>query len=424
MENNRSGLIGHPLGHSISPVIHNYLGRRLGINVDYTLIDTPKEDLEERISSLASDGICGVNVTVPYKTDVIKYLSDTDDAVSAIGACNTIVIRNGVLRGYNTDYLGLGRALEDYGITLKDKRVAIIGAGGASRAVRYLCESRGAREILQFNRTVREESVLPLDEAPYFAAKSPFDVVIQSTSVGMFPNCNDLIIEDKSFYENSLTGYDIIYNPLETGFMKMMNRCGHRSYNGLRMLLYQGVEAFKLFNDVPAIDHEIEMDCFLNMLISMNRALVLCGMMGCGKSTIGKRLCKETGYVFIDTDELIESKEGMSINDIFAQKGEAAFRKMEHETLIELNSKLDKDSDHKYVISLGGGMCSSDNIPLIRSLGVTVYLRQDAKTLASRLKNDTQRPLLKDDDTLKTITDLLNKREALYKEASDEIVDY
>ncbi len=425
MENKRSGLIGHPLGHSISPVIHNYLGKRLGIDVDYTLMDTLKENLEEQINNLAGNAICGVNVTVPYKTDVIKFLSEADESVSAIGACNTIVIRNGISTGYNTDYLGIGRAFEDYGITLKDKRVAIIGAGGASKAVRYLCESEGAREILQFNRTVRENNVLPLTEASACAARSPFDVVIQSTSVGMYPNCDDLIIEDPSFYENSLAGYDIIYNPLETRFMKMMRQSGHRSYNGLRMLLYQGVEAFKLFNDVPAIDHEIEMDCFLNMLISMNdRALVLCGMMGCGKSTIGRRLSADTGYDFIDTDDFIESREGTSINEIFAQKGEDAFRKMEHETLVELNGMLDKDPDRKYVISLGGGMCTPDNIPLIRSLGVTVYLRQDAVTLASRLKNDTQRPLLKDDDTLKTITELLNKREALYEEASDEIVDY
>ena len=424
MEIRRSGLIGHPLGHSISPVIHNYLGRRLGVEVDYTLMDTSKENLESRILGLAENGICGVNVTVPYKTDVIKYLNDINDAVSAIGACNTIVTKDGRLTGYNTDCLGLSRALKDHGITLKDKRVAILGDGGASKAVRYVCNSEGAAKILQFNRTVRQDNILPLKDAPGYAAGEPFDVVIQSTSVGMFPDCSACVIDDMAFYENVHTGYDIIYNPLETEFMKRIKGCGGTAHNGLRMLLYQGVEAFKLFHGVADIAHDIEMDCFLNMLISMNRALVLCGMMGCGKSTIGRRLCDDSGYIFIDTDEMIESDTGMSINDIFAKMGEEAFRRMESDTLIKLNKMLDNDPSHKYVISLGGGMCTKNNIPLIRSLGVTAYLRQNAQTLAARLKNDTKRPLLRNDDTLKTITDLLNKRESLYMEASDEIVDY
>ncbi len=423
MENRKSGLIGHPLGHSISPVIHSYLGKRLGINTDYTLMDTEETDLDKRMVFLKENDVCGVNVTIPYKTDVIKYLSDRDEAVEKIGACNSIVIRPGSMTGYNTDHSGLKRALDDYGIDLKDKRVAILGAGGASKAVRYLCEKEHAREILQFNRTVRE-GVLPLKDAPVLAADGGFDVVFQSTSVGMYPKADDCIIDDPLFYGNCRKGFDLVYNPFETSFMKRLKEAGGEAHNGLRMLLYQGVEAFKLFNDVDDIDPSTEKDCYLNMLIAMNRVLVLCGMMGCGKSTTGRRLCNGADRIFIDTDDYIVKKTGMSINDIFATQGEAVFRQMEHEALSEIKSAVDDDKEHEYVISLGGGMCTENNIPIIRSMGATAYLRQDAVTLAKRLEGSDDRPLLKDNDNLKTIRALLEKREDLYMEAADEIVDY
>ncbi|MCR4990383.1 MAG: AAA family ATPase [Lachnospiraceae bacterium] len=422
-KNVNSGLIGHPLGHSISPVIHEYLGHRLGIDVSYDLFDTEAEALDEVVTSLCKNGIKGVNVTIPYKTGVIKHLSYVDAPVKNIGACNTIVCKEDGLYGYNTDYSGLSRALSDYGLELKDKKVAILGAGGASKAVRYLCSIKGAAKIYIFNRTVREEGILPLSDFDKYASEG-FDLIIQTTSVGMYPDTQKCVIEDEKLLSDAAAGFDLIYNPLETVFMKSLRSSGKFAYNGLRMLLYQGVEAFKLINNVNDVPHDIEMDCFLNMLISMKRVLVLCGMMGCGKSTVGKRLCKESGYKFIDTDDYIVNKMGMSINDIFEKLGEPAFRDMEYEALGEIKELIEKDSENRYVISLGGGMCQKRNIPRIKTLGTVVYLRADAETLAKRVARSDDRPLLKDVDRLKTIKELLNKRESLYMEASDEIVDY
>ena len=419
---NRFCLIGNPLGHSISPVIHNYLARKTGHDITYSLMDTPKEELDTVINGLSDNKIGGVNVTIPYKTDVIKYLTRADDAVKTIGACNTIVARDGVLSGYNTDYLGLMRELEDYGIDLQGKKVAILGAGGASKAVRYLCDIKHASEIVQFNRTAKE-GVLPLCDASALSERG-FDIVFQSTSVGMYPNNNDCIIDDGPFFDNSDIGIDIVYNPLQTAFMSRLEQRGKKAHNGLRMLLYQGVEAFKLFNEIESIDPVIEKDCFLNMLLGMNHVLVLCGMMGCGKTTIGKRISEDNNCTFIDTDEFIVKKIGMSINDIFAQKGEAAFRQMEYDALEEILATTSNDPGNKYVISLGGGMCTPVNMKLIRSLGATVYLRQDAAVLAKRLSGKDDRPLLKDKDTFDTVKQLLDKRESLYMEAADEIVDY
>lgn len=420
-EDRLSGLIGHPLGHSVSPFIHEFLGNALGFNVKYGLFDINEEDIETSCQRFGNEGFYGLNVTIPYKNVIMKNLVTVDEAAQRIGAVNTIVNTGKGFAGYNTDYLGLKRELEYFGVDVKGKNVVILGAGGASRAVKYLCTILGAKEIRQFNRTPGKDGSEDINEVLKLKENQK-QIVFQTTSVGLFPNCDAAPVMDDEFYEGIEAGIDIIYNPLDTLFMKKVKAQGGQAYNGLRMLLYQAIEAFKLFYDIDYIPEETEEDCYLQLLLNMNQKIVLCGMMGCGKSTLGKKLASKADALFIDTDELIEENARMSINDIFETKGEAGFRQMEHETLAELLVKY-RNTDQKIVYSLGGGMCNSQNMDLIKQLGYVCYIKCDVDTLCKRLKDDTSRPLLKDTDLRQKIDSLLNVRSSLYMEACDEVIN-
>ncbi len=256
-------LIGNPVGHSLSPMIHNTLAERLNINMAYTAFKVESDRLDDAIRGAYALGIRGLNVTVPHKCDVIRSLVDIDELAGHIGAVNTLVRVDGGYKGYNTDIIGLGRQLDEENVVIKDNTVIIIGAGGASKAITYLCASKGAAHIWVLNRSVdkaealAEEvnahfgnvvSALALDEYKKIPkGKYP---VIQTTSVGLFPAVDRAAIEDEGFYEYALTGVDIIFNPAETRFMKLCKKHGAPAHNGLKMLLYQGIAAFELWYDV------------------------------------------------------------------------------------------------------------------------------------------------------------------------------
>lgn len=420
-ENRLSGLLGHPLGHSVSPFIHEYLGRNLGINVKYDKYDIEENEIDSSLARFSAEEFAGLNVTIPYKNIIMEKMTRVDAAATKLGAVNTVVIKDGSFEGFNTDYLGLKRELEYFGVEIINRNVVILGAGGASRAVKYMCELFGASKVRQFNRTPGKDGSESFEEACKLTANDK-QVVIQTTSVGMYPNVTQTCITDEAFYDGIGVGIDIIYNPLETCFMKMVKSHGGRAYNGLRMLLYQAVESFKLFHNIKDVPFEVEEGCYRNLLLNMNQSIVFCGMMGSGKSTLGRILAEEGGALFVDTDEFIEKAEGMSINDIFETKGEEAFRKMEHEALGQLLVKY-RNSEKKVVYSLGGGMCNPMNIDLIRRLGYVCYINCDVDTLCDRLGNDTSRPLLKNTDLRNKIETLLKERHELYMEASDEVIN-
>ena len=207
--------------------------------------------------------ILGLNVTVPHKQAVIDELVDIDELAAAIGAVNTLVRTEGGFKGYNTDILGLDRELSDVGISLEDKCVVIIGAGGAARAIAFLCAGKKASEIYIMNRTlekaqniadaVNEYAKKDIAKAAGISECGSFDkkdyIVIQTTSVGLHPHDDETAVTADEFYKNAAAGVDIIYNPYETMFMKLMKKHGKPAYNGLKMLLYQGVAAYELWND-------------------------------------------------------------------------------------------------------------------------------------------------------------------------------
>lgn len=266
------GLIGNPVGHSVSPAIHNNLARLTGKDMVYTTFKVEKGDVEVAVRGAYSLNILGLNVTVPHKSEVIDSLVDIDPLAKAIGAVNTLVRADGGFKGYNTDILGLARELEDEGIELADSKVIILGAGGAARAITFLCSSKGAKTIYLLNRTAdkaqdiahavnahfRNEKVIPMNIADYADIPGDDYIVIQTTSVGLHPNDEAVVIDDEAFYKKAAVGVDIIYNPAETKFMKLIKAQGKKAYNGLKMLLYQGVSAYELWNDCKISKEEAD----------------------------------------------------------------------------------------------------------------------------------------------------------------------
>lgn len=256
------GLIGNPVEHTLSPVIHNTLSMVLGENLAYVPFHVENGRLEDAVKGAFALNLLGLNVTVPYKSDVIPYLTDIDPLAENIGAVNTLVRTETGYKGYNTDMPGLYRAMCEDGVKVKGEKVLILGAGGVARAVAMLLLDKGAREAILLNRTVQKAQEVA-DEVNRiagrkFAKAMPMDaydtlpagkgyLAIQATSVGMYPGCDAAVIEDPAFYEKIHTGYDLIFNPPKTRFMELVEAQGGKAYNGAKMLLYQGIIAFELW---------------------------------------------------------------------------------------------------------------------------------------------------------------------------------
>ena len=257
------GLIGNPVEHTMSPVIHNTLAEELGMNMVYVPFHV-EQDLKAAVKGAYALNLLGMNVTVPYKSEVLASLTECDELAEKIGAVNTLVRVEGGYKGYNTDMTGLYRAMKSYGITIRNKKVIILGAGGAARAVAFLCAYYGAEKVYILNRSVdkakmiaeevnknmERECIVPLDLQEYSLLPEEKMLCIQATSVGLAPNNQEVVIEDKEFYQRIHTGYDLIYRPANTRFMQLVKEQGGQAFHGLKMLLYQGVEAYELWNQV------------------------------------------------------------------------------------------------------------------------------------------------------------------------------
>ncbi|MBE5883058.1 MAG: shikimate dehydrogenase [Lachnospiraceae bacterium] len=256
------GLIGNPVEHTLSPVIHNTLAELTGENLVYVPLHVANSYLEDAVKGALALNLLGMNVTVPYKSDVIPYLKDIDPLAAQIGAVNTLVSVEGGYKGYNTDMPGLYRAMCADGVEIAGQKVLILGAGGVARAVAMLMAQKNAAQIILLNRTVerarkiadevnaitgkRIAEAMALDEYGKLDAKEGY-LAIQATSVGMHPDVDAVVIEDAAFYQKVHTGYDLIFNPWETRFMKLVRAQGGKANNGSKMLLYQGVIAYELW---------------------------------------------------------------------------------------------------------------------------------------------------------------------------------
>lgn len=264
------GIIGNPIGHTLSPVIHNTISGALGINAVYVPFEAD-DDLDSMVRGLYSLGVRGINVTVPYKTDIITRLCGLDPMAGEIGAVNTLKYTEDGYYGYNTDILGLDRELEDEGVELDGRDVVILGAGGAARAVAFLCASKSPAVLTIVNRTLSKAQAIRDDVLRYAerkgldkkglsvkavttddlaALKSKDLIVFQCTNVGLSPRDNECVVDEKSFFDRVSVGIDLIYRPSETLFMKRVRESGGKAYNGLKMLIYQAVCAYEIWHDV------------------------------------------------------------------------------------------------------------------------------------------------------------------------------
>jgi shikimate dehydrogenase len=271
------GLIGNPVEHTLSPIIHNNLAELFGHNLVYVPF-LVKDEIAEAIKGAYALNILGMNVTVPHKSNVIPFLKEIDPLAEAIGAVNTLVRVEGGYRGYNTDMTGLLRAMYADKIKIKEQEIIILGAGGAARAVAYLCVNEGAGKIYLLNRSldkaqaVAEEvnshfgknTIVAMPIADYDKLPDRKFLAIQGTSVGLSPNDEDVVIADEAFYRKIHTGYDLIYKPFETKFMRLVRANGGKAYNGLKMLLYQGVIAYELWSEVE-VSQEVAMQIYQKM---------------------------------------------------------------------------------------------------------------------------------------------------------------
>lgn len=259
------GLMGNPVEHTMSPVIHNTLSEKLGKNLAYVPFHVPAGHVKEAVEGAYALNLLGMNVTVPYKSEVIPFLKDIDPLAEQIGAVNTLVRTESGYKGYNTDMPGLYRAMCEDGVDITGEKVLILGAGGVARAVAMLLARKGAAEILLLNRSVdravavaeevngitgkRLVKAMPLAEHDRLPEGEKY-LAIQATNVGMFPNVGDVVIEEEAFYQKVHTGYDLIFNPSETRFMQKVKSSGGRAFGGMKMLLYQGVIAYELWTGV------------------------------------------------------------------------------------------------------------------------------------------------------------------------------
>ena len=253
-ETRQLAIIGDPVEHSHSPQMHNFISERYRKNFVYTALHVYPENLEDAINGIRAMNFAGVNVTAPHKFNVMKYLDEISPEAKMFGSVNTVVNNSGRLVGYNTDAEGFYKSLLYNGIEIKDKDVLFIGAGGATQPVAVLFALKGVKSITVKNRTqanterlaeyVKDMTGFKIDTS---LTKKHYDVVINTTSVGMYPNVDSCPIDDFSFLDETTAAVDMIYNPWETVFLKKAGEKGAKTLNGLGMLIFQGLIAYELF---------------------------------------------------------------------------------------------------------------------------------------------------------------------------------
>ena len=393
----RRGLIGEHLGHSYSQRIHETLG-----GYPYELIEVAPQDLD---AWMKNKDFAALNVTIPYKKAVIPYLEELDERARRIGAVNTIVNDHGRLIGKNTDYYGCRFMLEQAGIEIQDRKVILLGNGGAAQAVQAVLEDLGAAAIVKVKRNPSPET-LTYEEA--YRDHSGAQVIVNTSPVGMFPAQEGIPVELDRFPQLESVA-DVIYNPHRTRLIVGSTKRGCRTATGLSMLTAQAAEAIEAFIGKPVAPKSI-----LRMTAELAREkmnLVLIGMPGCGKSTIARKLAEISGRPAVDIDQRIVERIGMPIRDFFAQQGEARFRQIEAEILAEVTLQTGQ------IIATGGGIVKDwENVRRLRQSGKVYFLDRSL----DQLETDPSRPLSSSREALRQLYD---QRIDLYRAACDQQIE-
>lgn len=389
--NIRAGLIGGKLGHSFSPQIHAELA-----DYPYDLIELEESAVGD---FLQNGGYDALNVTIPYKKTVIPFLARISDEAKRIGAVNTVVRdENGALVGHNTDYAGFSDLVRSLGVRLAGKKVLVLGSGGASRTAVTVAADAGAREVVVVSRS-GENNYENIDR------HVDAEILVNATPVGMYPN-NGVSPLDLEALPRLEAVFDMIYNPARTKLLQDAAARGIPNANGLLMLVSQARRAAEIFLSKEIPDSEVTR--ITQKIAEQMQNIVLVGMPGCGKSTLGKLLAAETGRRFVDLDEELVKRAGCPIPEIFANEGEDGFRARESAVVAEICR------ESGLVIATGGGVVTrAENLPHMSQNGRVIFLDIPPDGLPV-----TGRPLSQS----KTPTVLYRERLPLYQKAADVVL--
>ena len=386
----KCGLLGRKLGHSYSPEIHNLMG-----NYSYDLFEVEPENLEQFLSEGDFDGL---NVTMPYKKTVIPYLDELTPTARQVGAVNTIYRKGGKLIGHNTDLYGFQQMLTKSGLSPTGKKCLVLGSGGASDVVVAALREKGANVVVISRSGKNNYSNL------YFQKDA--SIIVNATPVGMYPHCGESPVDLELFPQ--LEGVlDVIYNPTRTQLLMEAQARNIVTENGLWMLVCQAQEASEKMTG-----NQVSGDQAKYIYHHLQRKMgniVLIGMPGCGKSTIGKALAERTGKRFVDTDAYIQEMTGKNIPTIFAEEGEESFRDYETAVIKMLSQ------ESALVIATGGGCVTKErNYPLLHQNSTIFWVQRSLEQLSTE-----GRPL-----SLTTpLPEIYARRKLLYKAFADIYVD-
>ncbi|MCI6605324.1 MAG: shikimate kinase [Clostridiales bacterium] len=388
----RCGLLGKTLGHSYSPQIHAQLG-----DYSYELFEKQPEELENFLRHGEFDAL---NVTIPYKKAVLPYCAVLSDAVKAIGSANTLVRQpDGTLFADNTDAFGFSCIADECGVNVAGKKALVFGSGGASVTAQYVLKTRGAREVLVISRS-GEHNYENLDK------NADAEILVNTTPLGMYPN-NGASPADLTRFPRCAAVLDVVYNPARTALLLQAEALGIPHAGGLLMLVAQAKRASELFTGSAIADTRIG-EIYRTLAVQMQN-IVLVGMPGCGKSSIGTLLAEKLDRPFLDADAEIEKAAGMPIPDFFKLYGEAAFRDLESRVLAELGKRSGA------VIATGGGaVLREENYAALHQNSTIVWLTRDL----ARLPIDG-RPV----SQATSLDALFAARKARYERFADHIID-
>ena len=387
----KCGLLGAHLGPSQSPRLHAMLG-----SYSYELFEVAPENLNYFLRSGDFDAL---NVTIPYKRAVVPYCAALSDAARAIGSVNTLVrMPDGTLFGDNTDYDGFSLLLQRNGGIRPGEKALVLGDGGASATVQAVLRDLGAQVVVLSRHGAEDYTSLP--------RHSDAGRVVNATPVGMYPNNGQRLI-DLDALPGCRCVLDLVYNPLRTRLILDAEERGIRCEGGLSMLVGQGARACERFTG--EIVPESRWEQILCKLEREAENLILIGMPGCGKSTVGQLLAQKLNRPFFDADEELVKRFGCDIPTFFAREGEAAFREKESEMLAELGKRSG------CVIATGGGCVTrAENYALLHQNGVIVWLRRDLAALPTEGRPISQSTGL---------TELYTRRRGLYERFADHVVE-
>ncbi len=387
----RYGLLGRTLGHSYSPAIHQLMG-----SAPYTLFE---KEPEEVASFLSCPEWTGLNVTVPYKKTVVPFCDALSPLASRLGSVNTLVrLKDGTIFGDNTDAFGFSQMLHRLGVKCAGKKVLVLGSGGSSVTVQAILEDLGA-QVVVISRT-------GADNYTNLERHLDASVIVNTTPVGMYPQNGTAPLSVRQFPH--LEGVlDLIYNPSRTQLILEAEQLGIPRQNGLFMLVSQAARSSQLFTGREVSREMIGHICRLISFRMEN--IVLIGMPGCGKTTVGQALSQALGRTFIDTDDIIRKEAGMDIPTIFSVEGEAGFRKREHSVLRRLGA------ESNLLIATGGGCVTQEsNYPVLHQNGTILWLTRSLSLLET-----TGRPL----SLAKGTEQLYKERAPMYTRFADHIIE-